>query len=144
MNLPPRIPPPAPAPLPEGLKMVPKCNGELNRVTLKTLLSLKFRVGKPTGLVRATDSVGLPAQWIFQGHHSLFHTYLLFYFRVLTAIRDVSPPPPVFRVTDKYHLPQARFSGVCGVQTRTHLGIPCCKSEKYLCLQLILVASRSC
>lgn len=65
-------------------------------MTLKTLLSLKFRVGKPTGLVRATDSVGLPAQWIFQGHHSLFHTYLLFYFRVLTAIRDVSPPPPPF------------------------------------------------
>lgn len=144
MNLPPRIPP-TPAPLPEGLKMVPKCNGELNRVTLKkTLLSLKFRVGKPTGLVRATDSVGLPAQWIFRAttHFSQLPSVLLSC--PDSYKRCVFFALPVFQVTDKYHLPQASFSGVCGVQTRAHLGIPCCKSEKYLCLQLILVASRSC
>lgn len=83
--------PPAPAPLAEGLKMVPKCNGKLNRVSLKTLLSLEFRVGKQTGPARATDSGGRPALWI-SGPRSLFHNSPLFYFLCPDSYKSVFYP----------------------------------------------------
>lgn len=58
--------------------MVLKCSGELNRMKLKTLLFLKFCLGKLTGPVMAV-CVGLPAQWVW-GATTHFFIITLFYF----------------------------------------------------------------
>lgn len=88
--------------------MVLKCSGELNRMKLKTLLFLKFCLGKLTGPVMAV-CVGLPAQWVW-GATTHFFIITLFYFLCPDSYKNMFIcfffPLPFCQVADKYHLPQ--------------------------------------